>query len=127
MAGTVSITAFARCPDSGVEPGRWFTDLSCGVSLTPRLHSDPAQGADPASGAERTSSSKKFILLHMEKCHTLRGGGGGGADPVFCLYTHTQKKKRCQTLHAGSNPTNLEEHKIGGSDPAIGAGDLRLH
>ena len=31
-----------------------------------------------------------------------------GADLAFCLH---KKKCGCQTPHAGSNPTNLEEHK----------------
>ena len=31
-----------------------------------------------------------------------------GADPAFCLHT---RKMRCQTLHMGSNPTHMEEHK----------------
>ena len=54
----------------------------------------------------------------MEKFHTLQGGG---ADPAFCV--HTPKK-------VVSDPTWTLQIWIstkGMLDPAIGAGDLRLH
>ena len=101
-----------------------------------RFHSDPAQGADPASGAERTSSSKKFCSLHMEKFHTLRG------RPSF-LFTHTKTavpdpacgvepykfggaQKAGQTPQSGQVAFTLRGKRRGltphvGFDPAIGA------
>ena len=110
------LTAFTQCPDSGVELGRWVRSVLRGF-IDPRLHSDPTQGADPASGADRTSSSKKFSW------YTWKSSIHCAGRPSFLF---TQKKKRSQTPHAGSNPTNWEEVKRR-VRPPIGAGDLRLH
>ena len=86
-----------------------------GAFIDQCLHSDPTQGADPASGVERTSLSKKFILLHMEKFHTMR------RQTQLSIYTHTKKSGVMQTQHVGSNPTNLEEQKGGsGQTPQVG-------
>ena len=77
----------------------------------PRLHSDPAQGADPTSGPEGTISSKKFLLLHMEKFHTLRG------QTQLSVYTHKESSVR---PHMWGR--TLQIWRSNG-----GAGDLRLH
>ena len=97
--------------------------------LLPRLHSAPIPGSNPGGGSDpscggfhwpaftqwshsrsrlrnwgRTNELKKeiFLATHGKVPYI------AGADPAFCLHT---QKKQCQTPHAGSNPTNLEEQK----------------
>ena len=70
--------------------------------IDPHLHSDPAQGADPQAGQNEWAQVRNF------SCYPWKSSIHCGGRPSF-LFTHT--KKRCQTPHVGSNPTNLEEHK----------------
>ena len=110
------------------------------------LHSAPIPGWNLGGGSDpscRVSLTRVYtvIILLMEQtpqegqnewpqvwnfaCYTWKSSihcRGGGGRPGFLF---TKKKMRCQTQHAGSNPTNLEEHK-GGQTPAFGARDLHL-
>ena len=88
-------------PIPGSNPRRWVRAFLQGF-IDPRLHSDPAHGADPTRGAEWMSSSMKFCVLHVEKFHTL--GGGGARDPGF-LFTNKN--------NAVSDPTcGVEPYKF---------------
>ena len=118
------------------KPLRWLTWLieiktSSPVlfSLLPRLHS------------AQMSSSTKFLLPHMEKFHTLRGGGGGQtqlsvytqknavSDPASGVepYSFGWAQKAGQTPQSRQvNSVYTEGQKAGltphlGFDPAIGA------
>ena len=100
------VTVFTQCPNSGVKPRRWVSSFLGGGGgvIDPCLHSDPTQGADPATGTERMSSSTKFLLLHMEKFHTLRG-------QTRLLFTHNK--------NAVSDPASgVESCSFGGAQKA---------
>ena len=68
-----------------------------------RLAGIPFKEQTPQVGQNERAQVRNF------SCYTWKSSIHCGGRPSF-LFTHT--KKRCQTPHAaGSNPTNLEEHK----------------
>ena len=98
-----TITVFTQCPDSGVEL------LEVGQSHLAGFHwSTFTQWSCSWSRPHKRGRMNELHVVWNFVCYTWKSsihcaGGGGGGRPGF-LFT----KKKCG---AGSNPTNLEEHK----------------
>ena len=102
---------------------------------TPILGSNPGGGSDPSYGVSLTRvytvillteqtpqvgqflNKLNFALLHMEKLYTLRG------QTRLSVY----KKKSGVRPRMLGRTLQIWRSTNGGSDPAIRAGDLRLH
>ena len=104
-------------PIPGSNPGGG-SDPSCGVSLTRVYTVIPLKEQTPQVGQNERAQGRNF------SCYTWKNSIQCGGRPSF-LFTHTKKsgarpRMRGRTLQ-------IWRSTKGRSDPAIGAGDLRLH
>ena len=80
----VHLLGLHSAPIPGSNPGGG-SDPSCGVSLTHVYTVIPLTEQTPQAGQNERAQVRNFLLLHMEKFHTLRG------LTQLSVYTCTQK------------------------------------
>ena len=78
------LNGFSRAPGNGKSCWSVGDTKISFLNTLAGLHCDPSRSR-PRKWGRTNETSKKFLLLHMEKFHTFIAG----ADPAFCL--HTQK------------------------------------
>ena len=111
-------SVFTQCPDSGVEPGRWVRSVLWGISLTRVYTVILLMKQTLQVGQDERAQVGNF------SCYTWKSSIHCRGRPSF-LFTH--KKKAVSDPACGGRTLQIGRSTIGGSDPAIGAGDLCLH